>query len=241
MVERMFKKGLVVGIIILLIGVGIQPVIAIQLEEEIEPIRDSPVIEFMTEKLGDKWVAIWVMAYDQTSGLNRLEIYFDGELKKIFYGAMIHEKILQFTYPPVPYTIIKAVAYDNAGNRAEKSINLKEMFDFNFHPVDKSSNQEIYNEEDCDFQELDGPGWKFFLFGHITNIEIFEFENWTLMNATALYIRGIVLNLFRNYPNIPFPIRWIGGRFCIPYEWVKIMFPTLTGNHFIIAFGTTDI
>ena len=90
-------------------------------------------------------------------------------------------------------------------------------------------------------ENLEDSRWRFFLFGHITNIEIFEYENLTLMNATALYIRGIVLNFFRNYPNIPFPIRWIGDQFCIPYEWVKIMVPTLTGNHFIIAFGTTDI
>ncbi len=87
----------------------------------------------------------------------------------------------------------------------------------------------------------EGPGWKFFLLGHITNIEIFEYEGIKFFNATALHVRGIAWNLFRNYPNIPLPIYWIGEKFCIPYKLVKIMFPTLTGHNYLIAFGTMEI
>lgn len=141
----------------LFVGTCFQPAFAIQLEEEIEPIWDSPTIDFLFEELNYNWVWIWVMAYDETIGLDRLEIYFNGKLEEIFYGTMIHETIFEFRYPPVPFIIIKAVAYDKAGNRAEESINLREIFDFNVHSEDKSSNLKLYNVEDCDCQKSGQP------------------------------------------------------------------------------------
>jgi hypothetical protein len=83
------------------------------------------------------------MAEDETSGLDRLEIYFNGKLKKIFYshGGPIHELIMELRYPPVPFLVIKAVAYDNAGNRAEESINLREVFNLN-----RCSDDNIYSK-----------------------------------------------------------------------------------------------
>ncbi|KYK32091.1 MAG: hypothetical protein AYK22_00605 [Thermoplasmatales archaeon SG8-52-3] len=135
-------KTLVVGIITLFLSIGTQPCIAIQFEEEINVIQAPPVIEFIFEILGDNWVAVWVVAMDEISGMDRLEIYFNGNLKEIFYsnGSLINEVILEFKYPPVPFIIIKAVGYDNAGNRAEASINLREYFSIN-----RSSRDNFYN------------------------------------------------------------------------------------------------
>ena len=149
------KKIIILSIVFLFVSLCFQPAYAIQLKKEIEPIRDSPKIDFLVEILGDKWVAILVTAWNDTSGLDRLEIYFNGMLKEVFYGNVINERIFDFRYPPVPFLIIKAVAYDKAGNRAEKSINLREMFDFNIHSGNKNSNLELYDVEDCDCQEID--------------------------------------------------------------------------------------
>ena len=142
-------KMLVVGVIVLFIGVGIQPAIATVQKEEIDIVQAPPEIFFEYEILGDNLVNIWVMAIDETSGMDRLEIYFNGKLKEIFYGhgdPIIDELIMELRYPPVPFIIIKAVAYDTAGNRAEASLNLREVFDLNRHSDDNFSNNYLQND-----------------------------------------------------------------------------------------------
>jgi hypothetical protein len=90
-------------------------------------------------------------------------------------------------------------------------------------------------------EKFDGPGWKFFLFGRINNIEIFEYEGIKFFNATALHVRGIIWNVLPEFPNLPILVNLVWDEFCIPYEWVKIMAPFPLGQYFLIAEGTADI
>jgi hypothetical protein len=105
--------------------------------------QTPPNIDFLFEDPGPNWMVILIITTDST-GMERLEIYFNDELKEIIYNPpSIYT--WEFEYPPDENIIFKAVAYDRAGNRAEKSINLKEKFDFNIQSRDK--------QEDCDCQE----------------------------------------------------------------------------------------
>jgi hypothetical protein len=106
--------------------------------------QTPPNIDFLFEDPGPNWMVILIFTTDST-GMERLEIYFNDELKEIIYNPpSIYT--WEFEYPPDENIIFKAVAYDRAGNRAEKSINLKEKFDFNIQSRDK--------QEDCDCQEV---------------------------------------------------------------------------------------
>lgn len=82
------------------------------------------------------------------------------------------------------------------------------------------------------------PSWPYFLFGRIKNYEIVEAEGKEYILGMALHIRGIILNLFSKFPNLPFLVNWRWQKFCIPYEGAKIIGPTLLGNYFFIAKGT---
>jgi hypothetical protein len=145
-------KTLLVGIIVLVIGVGIQPSMAVRQEKEIDIVQAPPTIEFLYEPLGGNcytgwWCRITVMATDQTSGMNRLEIYFNDELIEIIYsgGSSFCMYEWEFKYPPIPNITIKAIAYDNAGNSASDSLNLRDL-DLNRHSRDNLYNNYLQND-----------------------------------------------------------------------------------------------
>ena len=248
----MIKKGFVVIIIVLFIGMSLIPLAdGLSLERNVlieNPVQDSeldddttpPIIEVTYEVSGnpiDGWIVLFTAeAYDEESGIDRVEMWINDEIIETIKGPGPC-----YTFPinwckELTKSVFTFIAYNGAGLSSFDSIAGTDI------KIYKSSQPEgVDTIETTNYEKLEGPGWKWFLFGHITDIEIFEFENWTLMNATALHVRGIVWNILRNYPNIPLPINWIGEKFCIPYKLVKIILPTLTGHNFLIAFGTMEI
>ena len=152
--SNLFNKALVVGVIFLFLGVGIQQAIAtVQQEEEIGIVQDLPIISFEYEILGGNFLIGWdilimVIAFDEMSGMDRLEIYFNDVLKDIVYGngsACVF--VCEFHYPPPPAKpniILKAVAYDLAGNSAIRSFNLN-ILDLNRHSRNNFFNTYLQN------------------------------------------------------------------------------------------------
>ena len=60
-------------------------------------------------------------AKDYTSGMQRVEFWFNGELMETVYGPG-PEYVWEFLYEPVPTAYFKAIAYDMAGNNAYDSV-----------------------------------------------------------------------------------------------------------------------
>lgn len=81
--------------------------------------------------------------------------------------------------------------------------------------------------------------WHYCLRGRISDYEIFEYNGTQYVNCTAVRVRGFIWNLFPNFPNFAFRIKWNRGLdFCIPYEGFKIFGPELLGRYFFVASGS---
>jgi len=146
------NKKLVIVIIVLFLAVFAITAIGENVERENtflnNNIQTPPDISSSYENLGGNWltgwdIEIWVIATDETSGMDRLEIYFNDELKEIVNGPEC-VFVWKFHYPPKPNIILKAVAYDLAGNRTEESLNLNEL-DVNIHSIDNFFNKYLQN------------------------------------------------------------------------------------------------
>jgi hypothetical protein len=86
----------------------------------------------------------------------------------------------------------------------------------------------------------DDHNWPYFLFGRIRNFEIIEYEEEKFLMGKAVHVRGVISNLFSNYPNLPLPVIWIWQDFCIPFDGaklIKIIGPNPLGNYFLITKG----
>ena len=89
-------------------------------------IRDRKIIPFIVPVIfGD--IQIWFSAVDNLSGLKRIELFIDDELKEIFTiipkSWTWNEKTL-WKYKHV----IKLIAYDNASNNATKNMTVWRFF-----------------------------------------------------------------------------------------------------------------
>ena len=155
------NKGLVVGIIVLFLLVGIYPTSAIDNTGNVEYPKNSFSNGYVQKiiwiivyyeildynwLLGQWHIGIWVEAYDDVYDMDRLEIYFNDELKEIIedspwiFGW-------EFDYPPAPDINIKAVAYNLAGQCANLSVNLSE-FKINKHSRDNFFNNHLMIENE---------------------------------------------------------------------------------------------
>jgi len=115
--------------------------------------QTPPIIDFPPVNPGYNWKVICVVTTDFPSGMKRLEIYFNDELKDIVINPPI-AYYWEFRYPPDENIIFKAVAYDKAGNCANASINIFKL-ELNKNSGNKSSNLGLNNVEDCNCQEVD--------------------------------------------------------------------------------------
>jgi len=92
---------------------------------EIDMDQTAPDVAISYELVGgNKWTG-WdfefiIEAVDTTSGMNRVEIYLNGELIKILNGSGPYYWTLKL--PEGENNTIKAIAYDNAGNSAYDEI-----------------------------------------------------------------------------------------------------------------------
>ncbi len=89
-------------------------------------IRDRRIIPFIVPVIfGD--IQIWFSAEDSLSGLNRIELFIDDELKEIF--TICPKSWLWNETTPWKYKhVIKLIAYDNVGNYATKKMTVWRFF-----------------------------------------------------------------------------------------------------------------
>ena len=89
-------------------------------------IRDRKIIPFIVPVIfGD--IQIWFSAEDNLSGLNRIELFIDDELREIFTicpKSWLWNEITPWKYKHV----IKLIAYDNASNNATKNMTVWRFF-----------------------------------------------------------------------------------------------------------------
>jgi hypothetical protein len=83
-------------------------------------VNDQKILPFFVPVIfGD--IQLWIGASDEESGLNRLELYIDNDLKEIFTSI---PKSWTWSEQVFFRHKIKIVAYDNAGNTAIKVKNV---------------------------------------------------------------------------------------------------------------------
>lgn len=86
-------------------------------EVEFKIDQTEPTIELTAEKIGcNMWLFI-ADVFDETSGINRVEFYVDGE----FVGEVI-EAPFEWKWSGTNDHTVQAVVYDNAGNSAESEV-----------------------------------------------------------------------------------------------------------------------
>jgi hypothetical protein len=120
MVKGMFKKGLVVGIIILFVGVGTQSAFANDISISSFDDDTPPEVELIFYMSPTMEPTFEALCSDDT-GIDRVEFTVDGGL----WCVVPHEPYI-WMCDIIPYNhIICAVAYDHAGNSAEDCIDFR--------------------------------------------------------------------------------------------------------------------
>ncbi len=102
------------------------PYIEIKKPQKAIYIRDMKIIPFTVPVIfGD--IQIWFSAEDSISGLNRIELFIDDELKEIF--TICPKSWLWNETTPWKYKhVIKLIAYDNIGNNVTKRMTVWRFF-----------------------------------------------------------------------------------------------------------------
>jgi hypothetical protein len=121
MVKRMFKKGLVLGVIVLFVAVGFSSGIGVN-DISISSFGDDspPEVELIFYMSPTMDMIFEAICSDDT-GIDRVEFTVDGGL----WCIIPHEPYI-WTSEVIPYNhIICAVAYDYAGNSAEDCIDFR--------------------------------------------------------------------------------------------------------------------
>jgi hypothetical protein len=138
MVKGMFKKGLVVGIIILLIGVSSQSVFANNISISSFDDDTPPEVEIkFIVVMG--WGYAFIANCSDDTGIDRVEFTFDGIIVSICEWEPYEWAI---PYEEAKNGIVCAIAYDYAGNNGSDCVNLR------------SRNLNVESVEDCDCQEV---------------------------------------------------------------------------------------
>ena len=87
--------------------------------------------------------------------------------------------------------------------------------------------------------EIEGPGWKYFAIGRISNYKIVDVNGTEYIRGRAVRLRVVMWNIFKNHPRVPFVKTFrLFWEFNLPYEGVKILKPGLLGRGFLVASGT---
>jgi len=178
MTKRMFKKGLVVGIIILFISVGIQPTVANDISISMLDDTTPPAIEVTVDIYKDEtgWYVDFIcVTYDSESGIDRLEWYVDGLLDNVIKDPP-REYIFEVNwYENIDENFFWFFAYNGAGLSAYVEIDGSD--------IPKSRLIDIGYAEDCDCQE-DSDNRTIctkLMLGYIVNY--FKVGFWGIMNV----------------------------------------------------------
>ena len=114
------KKYLVVGIVLLFIGVGIQPVLSNKVSMSAFNDDNTPpniILHYHIELIGKEWFIVFIAdCSDTESGIDRVEFDIDGEIIETVYFVPYECLYKQSQLKGHKY--FNATAYDKAGNSA---------------------------------------------------------------------------------------------------------------------------
>jgi hypothetical protein len=134
----MKQKTMAIGITALLIGFLLIPYVNAQISQKNDDttppsvwisrpqralyIKDREILPFFIPIIIGA-IQIWPNAVDDESGINRLELYIDNELKATFYTCPKSWSWNEIT-PQEFRHAIQLIGYDNAGNMASDEITV---------------------------------------------------------------------------------------------------------------------